>query len=250
MTNQDNIFQKEIQDSFVFHIPHSKTLIPDYTGFALDQMDAQMQLLTDFATEEIFSINNLDKIVFPYSRIFCDVERLPDADEPMFELGRGFFYTNSDNGAVLREDINGIKDKVYKEFYLKHHNLFEDMVQNKLDTVGFVNIVDCHSFANAPFDTDLIKDQNRPDICIGTDEFHTPKFLVDIISQKCIEHGYSFQVNNPYSGTIVPLKFYKKNNLVNSVMIEINRDLYIENSIVNYNSVRKLNDFIKNIFPT
>ena len=248
MTSNEDIFQQEVQDSFIFHIPHSNTLIPDYTGFDINRIDNEIQLLTDFATEDIFSLVGFDKIVFPYSRIFCDVERLPDADEPMFKQGRGFFYTNSDNGAILREDIDGIKDKVYKEFYLKHHREFEYMVKSKLNSVGFVNIVDCHSFANVPFESDLIKDQIRPDICIGTDEFHTPKFLVDIISQKCIEHGYSFQVNNPYAGTIVPLKFYKKNNLVNSVMIEINRDLYMKDSVVNYNSVIKLNNFIKNIF--
>ncbi len=35
-------------------------------------------------------------------------------------------------------------------------------------------------------------------------------------------------MNNPFSGTIVPLKYYSKNINVHSVMLEINRSLYMD----------------------
>jgi N-formylglutamate amidohydrolase len=39
-------------------------------------------------------------------------------------------------------------------------------------------------------------------------------------------HGYDVAIDSPFSGTIVPLKHYHKDQRVLSVMIEVNRSLY------------------------
>ena len=38
--------------------------------------------------------------------------------------------------------------------------------------------------------------------------------------------GYDVAIDSPFSGTIVPLKHYHKDQRVASVMIEVNRSLY------------------------
>ena len=53
------------------------------------------------------------------------------------------------------------------------------------------------------------KEENRPDICIGVDEFHTPKDLVNLLKANLEEVGYGVKINSPFSGSIVPLNFYK-----------------------------------------
>lgn len=249
MVNNDiNIFNNEILSSLIFHIPHSSTSIPDYTGFDISKIDNEIKLLTDFNTDQIFNVPNTSKLIFPYNRIFCDVERLIDKDEIMFNKGRGFFYTNCDNGEILRKDKDGIKNIIYNKYYKKHHKKLEKMVEHKLNTIGYVTIIDCHSFSDKPFITDLIKNTNRPDICIGVDKYHTPKFLIEIIENKCKDYGFTYKINDPYSGTIVPLKYYEKNNNVNSIMIEINRNLYMNGDDVNYESISFLNGFINSMF--
>ena len=40
--------------------------------------------------------------------------------------------------------------------------------------------------------------------------------------------GYSTVGNEPFSGTIVPLKHYRKDQQVQLMMIEINRKLYVQ----------------------
>lgn len=40
--------------------------------------------------------------------------------------------------------------------------------------------------------------------------------------------GYSVGINWPYEGSIVPMEHYKKNKNVNSIMLEINRALYLK----------------------
>ena len=44
-------------------------------------------------------------------------------------------------------------------------------------------IVDCHSFPQLPLPYELDRNPVRPDICIGTDQFHTPSALKDVLSR-------------------------------------------------------------------
>ena len=53
--------------------------------------------------------------------------------------------------------------------------------------------------------------------------------------------GYSTVRNEPFSGTIVPLKHYRKDQRVQSLMIEINRKLYVkEDYSVDRDGVQKV----------
>jgi len=244
-----DLFYEEFRKSLIFHIPHSKTEIPekyksDYMSVEL--IDSEIKLLTDFATDEIFNIPDSEKIIFPYSRVFCDVERLDDENEIMFQLGRGFYYTKTDCGKLLRETTS--KEIAYEAYYKEHHRLLTNLVAEKLKNIGFATIIDCHSFSDHPFTTDIEQSPNRPDFCLGTDDFHTPDGLVKPFYDFLKEKGYSVEINHPYSGTMVPIEYYKCNKSVYSLMIEVNRKLYMANDSVNYDKVRILNDLFKAYF--
>ena len=70
----------------------------------------------------------------------------------------------------------------------------------------------------------------RPDFCLGTDDFHTPKELYLPVQDFLTSLGYKVLINNPYAGTMIPMKYYQKNKNVNGLMIEVNRKLYMTNS--------------------
>lgn len=59
--------------------------------------------------------------------------------------------------------------------------------------------------------------------------------------------GYNVMTNSPFSGSIVPLK-YINNTEVHSVMIELNRDLYMNGDFINIRKVLKLNKEINDLF--
>ena len=240
-----NPFQKGTMQTYIFHIPHTSTVIPDHTNFVVDKVKTELDLLTDHAVDEIFDIDGITKIIFPYSRIFCDVERLDDDKEEMAMFGRGFYYTKTDSGETLRTLDESHKRMVYDRFYQTHHKKLEDAVDKKLKDHGVARIIDCHSFPDEPFKSDLDKMPGRPDICLGTDDYHTPANWLAEIKNTFTEKGYSVKINIPYSGTIVPLKHYKKNKQVHSIMIEVNRRLYMENGKVINESVGKLNEVMK-----
>ena len=68
----------------------------------------------------------------------------------------------------------------------------------------------------------------RPDFNIGTDSFHTPNYLIELSKDFFTEKGYTIGIDWPYSGSIVPLKYYKQNKNVESIMLEVNRRLYLK----------------------
>ena len=89
-------------------------------------------------------------------------------------------------------------------------------------------MLDCHSFPSTalPYETDQRKE--RPDICIGTDSFHTPGLLTEFLRAEFAAKGFTVQINRPFSGALVPMKFYGKDKAVSAIMIEVNRKLYMD----------------------
>jgi len=236
-------------NELIFHIPHASIYIPSTLGIISNKLlNKEIEKLTDWYTDVIFDVENADKLIPDFSRVFCDVERF-QIDEPMDIFGRGFFYTHTDCGELFRTDINNHKMYIYLNYYRKHHDKLSELVENKLkENTNRVIIIDCHSFSDVPFNTDLDKTENRPDICIGTDDFHTPENLKLYIVNKFKELGYTVKINSPYSGTMVPKEYYKENGNVQSIMIEINRKLYMDDNKTNWDNVFKLRKIMNQIF--
>ena len=88
-------------------------------------------------------------------------------------------------------------------------------------------IIDAHSFSSTPLPYELHTQEFRPDICIGTDNYHTHRNIIEYFYKAFSELEYKVGINNPFCGTIVPLKYYQTNSNVHSVMLEINRSLYM-----------------------
>lgn len=103
-------------------------------------------------------------------------------------------------------------------------------------------IIDYHSFPDIPLNCSQIKDDFRPDINNGTDSFHTPKELLEFTNNFFLSKGFEVGIDRPYSGSIVLLKYYQKEKSVMSIMIEINRKLYLkENTNIktdNFNNIK------------
>ena len=104
----------------------------------------------------------------------------------------------------------------------------EHLVNDVAERSGVCLIVDCHSFPSVALPYELDQTSLRADICIGTDPFHTPQTVRDAIIAAAEADGYSVAVDTPFSGALVPLSSYRKDHRILSVMIEVNRRLYME----------------------
>jgi N-formylglutamate deformylase len=229
-----------IYKNIIFHIPHSSTFLPnDIRSDILlsdEKLLVELGLMTDWYTDELFdhAVSNLGKsIKFPVSRLVVDPERFADDEtESMSEVGMGVIYTKTSSGKPLR-DLSKItsdsRTQLLNRFYYPHHDSLTGAVSSQLDEEGRVLIIDCHSFPDEPLPYERCQSQDRPEICIGTDPYHTPEELISNLKSSFESLGYKVAMNSPFAGSIVPSIYYQKNKNVHSIMIEINRNLYMDN---------------------
>jgi len=219
----------------ISHIPHSSTIIPKelQNDFLLskDDLEQEIKYMSDLYTNEIYKplLDISAGIVSNFSRIACDVERFEDDKlECMSKYGMGAVYTKTSDKRDLR------KKDFDREFTLNllcrpHHKAFSDLTKKSLEKYNKAIIIDCHSFSEIArwYEPDFDLNTPRPDICIGTDKYHTPKWLEELFVDFFASNGFSVEINRPFAGTIVPIEFYQKDKRVNSIMIEMNRKLYM-----------------------
>lgn len=232
----------------ILHIPHAGTELPFLDGYTRpDLIAAEVELLTDWATERIFDVPGAERLVVPFSRVFCDVERFEnDADEPMAARGMGFYYTHTDTGQEFR--VPGPwKQRVLTEYYRPHHERLTRAVRAQVSSNGRCLILDGHSFSRVPFRRELDQRRRRPDICLGSQGLHTPPELRARAEAVVRQAGLSLAWDRPYQGSLVPLAFLNTEPRVRSLMVEVNRRLYLRGSRVNGAAVRRLNEVMRTL---
>ena len=224
-----------MSSSIALHLPHASTLIPENLrdDFLLSDQELQAELnrITDHATDRIFqqAFPEAKAIVFPVSRLVVDPERFSDDfQEPMSQVGMGVTYTKGSLRQPLREQPSQAKrQELLERYYIPHHQKLTEAVEGALLANGHCLIIDGHSFPAWPLPYELQQTAFRPNFCLGTDDFHTPEELVERVEKELESYGYSTARDQPFSGTIVPMKHYRKDQRVQSLMIEINSWLYL-----------------------
>lgn len=212
----------------LLHVPHASTHIPpgELARFCpVDLADEQLKM-TDRYCDELF--RGYDSVIFPVSRLVCDPERFrDDAQETMSRVGMGAIYTKTSFGVPLRYITPEEREQMLQRYYDPHHARLTAAVGQKLRLYGRCLIVDGHSFHPVPLPYEPDQEPDRPDFCIGKDPFHTPEQLAALAVDFLQKQGFSVSLNRPYAGSLVPLKYYQQDHRVSSIMIEVNRRLYM-----------------------
>jgi N-formylglutamate deformylase len=224
----------------VFHVPHASRVVPLEVREAIiisrEALDLELDRLTDHFIDDLLVPDDAGRraVAAPVSRFAVDVERfVDDAREPMARRGMGAVYLWTSHGEALRTvPAPDERAALIARYYEPHHRRLAEAVQAALDVHGRAVIIDAHSFADRPLPCDLDQDPDRPDLCIGTDSFHTPPDLVDRLRRRFVAAGCSVAIDRPYAGALVPQTFYRSDERVVSVMIEVNRRLYMDEAAV------------------
>jgi len=226
----------------LINVPHSSVYIPleEESLFTVPSLKRELDVMTDHYCDDLYNTGDT-MLCFPVSRLVCDPERFrDDSEEIMASVGMGAIYTKSSDGCELRKISSRHKEKLLTQYYDSYHKQFEAAVESKLSKYGKCIIIDGHSFYDEPLPYEYDQDRNRPDICIGTDDHHTPLELQNTVCRYFRSKGYSVEFNRPFAGCIVPLKYYHRNRQVMSIMIEINRRLYLDHDISKTNGYMRV----------
>ena len=229
----------------LLHIPHSSTVIPpgvrDQFVLSDAELERELLLMTDRYVDELFALPAAEVVTVSHgvSRLVCDPERFErDEDEEMAGIGMGVVYTRTHTGdpaKPLRRELSGEERRTLVEaYYRPHHTRLERATSDALRVHGRCLIVDAHSFPQRPLPYEKsvrpedLRWKHRPAICLGTDGFHTPLWLQAAAFDAFEPHFESVAFNCPFDGTIVPMRFYRRDARVFSIMIEVRRDQYMD----------------------
>ena len=227
---------RAMPDWVVLHLPHDSLAIPEgvrgqfVTGEAA--LANELLKMTDRFTGNLFGARySLEQTVrAPVSRLVVDVERFDkDELEPMSARGMGAIYLRTHDGAVLRNPVSEAQRRSLMEsYYFPHHQALVCAIERALVGHGRALVVDAHSFPCNPLPYEINQKGDRPEICIGTDEFHTPAALLFHLQGAFEAAGFTVATNEPFSGALVPQRYYQRDARVSSVMIEVRRDIYMD----------------------
>lgn len=223
-----------LRSPLLLHIPHASTCIPDDAigDFVVDRdtLDAELLRLTDRFTDALYGdgFPPAQIVAVDVSRLVVDVERFADdAHEPCAAHGMGAVYVRRSSGAPLRAMSATRRAQLMNEYYWPHHHRLDAMAARALEQFGRCVIIDAHSFPVAPMPTQ-VDFSDPPEIGIGTDAMHTSAALADVVHTFFTDRGFRVGVNRPFAGALVPNAYYGRDQRVQSVMIEVRRDLYMD----------------------
>ncbi len=196
-------------DRIILNIPHSSPLFPFGKDGWDDGIETELSRWTDWYTDWIFqSVDaRIISVSYPFSRFFCDVERLED--DPLENVGQGIVYKRFNS---LKRNISDYEESWAKKTYYDHLERLCSFINDNR-----VLLLDCHSFPS---------DLSDVDICIGfNDDWSRPsEEITDIVIRTFTKTGYNVGVNSPYSNSITPSCKYG----YKSLMIELNKSIYID----------------------
>lgn len=222
------------QSPVIIHAPHGGTLLPpgvrEQFTIGSHELEAEHHELVDHATDTIarqaLSQAKASAVINRLSRLVVDVERFDDPSEEKNAVGMGVLYTHGSRRQRLRDLPADVSD--LKRFFVDYSEAVTHLVERALAVHGRAVVLDVHSYPSQPQLHELHTDEPPPPLCVGFETFHCTPELRELV-------GRSFAAfrqgdNQTFHGAYVPLKYYLAEPRVQSVMLEIRRDQYMDES--------------------
>ena len=165
-----------------------------------------------------------------------------------WRLGMGAVYTHLPGSAQYRQVTPERREEIIRQAYEPHHVQLNKLSQKIVNQHGSCMMIDLHSYSD-----DLVRKlfgytENLPDICLGYDDEWFSENDALKLKLYIEQLGYSCALNYPYAGALVPMDFYRnKMPGLRSVMLEVNRRVYLEGETVRQESVCNIGKIIKYI---
>lgn len=196
--------------AIVLNIPHTSMEFPCKSDWHGD-IGSYIKRWTDNYTDALFHpdyrfAGRITPVRYPYSRFFCDVERL-EAD-PLESVGQGIVYSQFNE--CTREVAYEERMLALQSYYAHQCRLLDAV------TDSHTLLLDCHSFPAGLADVD---------ICIGFNEdWSKPSDnLLQTVTDFFEGNGAVVGINSPYSNAISP----RKDFAYPCLMIEVNKRFYL-----------------------
>ena len=214
----------------IFHVPHDGDALPPellasvqipmarFLRYHAEMRDALVrELIPSLWREEEHAL------LFPVSRLLCDVERFLGPEEIMERYGMGFCYERVYNGTQIKRVTDELRQQTLR-YYGEHHARVNALCRCHARPL----LLDLHSYAPKLVPAAQIDPERElPELCIGTDAQATPGWLADLAEEHFKGAGLRVERNYPYSGCYVPECFEDPEIEGAAIMLEFRKDCYL-----------------------
>ncbi|MBO1334550.1 N-formylglutamate amidohydrolase [Streptomyces sp. VRA16 Mangrove soil] len=224
----------------ILHVPHGSRTVPPHVraGIVLDDaaLEHELDLITDAHTQEIAERAARAASLGPWrfvnerSRLVVDPERFPDEREEMRAVGMGAVYTRTTGRAPLRPEPAPDESALITRYFEPYAEAMTRAVDERLAATGRAVVIDVHSYPSRALPYELHGAGPRPPVCLGTDPFHTTDALLADARTAFAPLGET-GLDSPFAGTYVPLRHYGKDPRVTALMLEVRRDVYLDEPV-------------------
>ncbi|MCQ4213249.1 N-formylglutamate amidohydrolase [Streptomyces longispororuber] len=235
----------------LLHVPHGSRAVPPRvrSGLLLDDaaLAREVDLITDAHTQEIAARAAGAAPLRPWqfvnerSRLVVDPERFPDEREEMRAVGMGAVYTRTTHRAPLRPEPPADEAELLAAYFAPYAEAMTRAVDDRLAATGRAVIIDVHSYPSRALPYELHGTGPRPPVCLGTDPFHTPDELLALARDAFAPLG-DIALDTPFAGTYVPLRHYGRDRRVSALMLELRRDVYLDEPVTPHDGLTKAAD--------
>ena len=221
--------------------PHSGNYYPEFYKdnlltplkfcYSIEDMYVN-EFIEDFAQNiDVFlskysrAVIDLNRYIYELDRdLICEDIKFDTIETLRVKSGIGLIPTQTLEGKIIfKNKFTYEQFKFLKEdIYHKWHNLLKESINNKLSTFDRVFIIDFHSMPSENSNSCL------SDFILGNiNGLSCRKNEIDFISNEIKKFGYTVDLNNPYSGGYITKNYYDKRRNIETLQIEINKKLYM-----------------------
>ena len=218
----------------ILHAPHGgRAIPPEHLGsfvVSAAELEAEKDAMTDHFTDTLVgSITGASAVINGMSRFAVDVERFPDESEEMNAVGMGVLYTHGSRRQEIRRVTEADRAPLLA-YFAQYSRRFTELVDATLAVHGRAVIIDVHSYPEQQLPYELHGGGPRAPLCVGSEPFHAAEPFLLAVAESFAQ--LQARTNTPFAGSYVPLKHYRTDDRVSSVMLEIRRDVYMDEATI------------------
>ena len=134
---------------------------------------------------------------------------------------------------------------ILESFYDPFHKVLLNQIEDLLNRFGICYHFDLHTMpSNA-----LRNFRKKPDIVLGNNNGKSSSSdLINYMRKNFENHGLIVELNNPYAGGFITRNYGNPSNGTETIQIEINRSLYMNEEKLLINDLKPLQEIFKKTF--
>ncbi|MDC3072065.1 N-formylglutamate amidohydrolase [bacterium] len=259
------IIRKNPKNPVLITVPHSGSFYPELFKNYIKLDLGKIRKIEDYHSDKILKLvkkENVDILIAKCSRAVVDLNRSrksvdndmfngtviinqPD-EKKMIAHGLGVFPRFISNKSIFKTKLPlSYSKKMLEEYYDPFHKSLSNQLEFLLKKFGFCYHFDLHTMPSKALKHFKVK----PDIVLGNNfGKSSSEKLISYTKNSFQKFGLKVEINNPYAGGFITRKYGNPLAGIETVQIEINRSLYMDEKNLKINNIHYLQEIFSEIF--